>query len=216
MNMKQIIGTGMLVALAGGMGAWGAISALQPEGESDNPGKRYVEQMRQNAGGEEAMQAWMKAGQPGLPHEFMKNFEGEFDAVNRLWMDPSAPPMETAASCTNTMIMDGRYLKSDYEGSIMGQPFTGMGLMGFDNNKKLFTNMWIDSMSTGIATALGSFNQEGDTVTFVGAMDEPMTGEMGKSYKQVFRVTEGGYVMEMWEILYGDPLKVMEIEYTRK
>lgn len=215
MSTKKLIGTGLIVAAAAAAGAWGAVSALQPEVE--HPGKRYVEEFKAKAMNPDMMANYMKAGEPGAAHEFLALFVGEFEATNRMWMNPDAEPIESKGSCTNTMIMGGRFLQTQYKGDMMGFPFTGMALTGYDNNRNLFTNIWIDSMSTGIAPATGNLDESGTAMTLIGSMDEPTTGEMGKHYKQVFRlVDEDTHVMEMWEILYGDPFKVMEIEYTRK
>ncbi len=214
MKSRKLIGTVLVLCAAGAAGAWGAASALQPE--SEHPGKKFIEQ-RMAEMGQDPMQAWMEAGTPGLAHEILAMSEGEWDAVNRVWMAPGAEPMESPASATMELIMDGRFVKTSYEGSIMGTPFTGMGLMGYDNTRKLFTSLWIDSMSTSMSTAYGSLDETGTILTFVGTMDEPTTGEIGKSYKQVLRmIDEDHSVFEMWEILYGEPFKVMEIEYTRK
>lgn len=214
MKARKLIGTGLVVCAAGAAGAWGATSVLQPEG--DHPGKKFVEQ-RMAEMGQDPMQAWMEAGTPGLAHEILAISAGEWDAVNRVWMAPGAEPMESTASASMELVMDGRFVKTRYEGSIMGAPFTGMGLMGYDNTRKLFTSLWIDSMSTSMSMAYGSLDETGTILTFVGTMDEPTTGEIGKSYKQVLRmIDEDHSVFEMWEILYGEPFKVMEIEYTRK
>lgn len=215
MSMKKVVGVGALVVGAAACGAWGAASVWQPEGE--HPGKKYVEEYMARAADPNAMANYMKAGETGPAHEFLALFTGEFDSVNRMWWDPEQAPMESRGSCTNTMIMDGRFLKTEYKGDMMGIPFSGLALTGFDNNKKLFTNIWIDSMSTGIAPAYGNLDRTGTVMTLVGQMDEPNTGEIGKLYKQVFRlVDEDHHVMEMYEILYGDEFKVMEIAYTRK
>jgi len=215
MNLKKAIGVGALACGAAACGAWGAIGIAQPEGE--HPGKKYVEEYMAKAADPNAMANYMKAGEKGPAHEFLALFAGEFDAVTRMWWDPAAEPMQSKGSCTNTMVMDGRFLKTEYSGDMMGIPFSGFALTGFDNNKKLFTNVWVDSMSTGIAPAFGNLDRTGTVMTLVGQMDEPNTGEMGKFYKQVFRlIDEDHHVMEMWEILYGDEFKAMEIEYTRK
>ena len=215
MNMKTMVGVGALVLAAGACGAWGAANVWQPEDE--HPGKKYIAEYMAKASDPNMMANYMKAGEPGTAHEVLALFVGEWDAVNRMWMDPAGEPMESKGSCTNTMIMGGRYLQTEYKGDMMGFPFTGMALTGYDNNKKLFTNIWIDSMSTGIAPSYGNLDQSGTAMTMIGTMDEPTTGEMGKAYKQVFRIIdEDNHVMEMWEILYGDPFKVMEIQYTRK
>jgi hypothetical protein len=47
-------------------------------------------------------------------------------------------------------------------------------------------------------------------------MDEPTTGEIGKTVKFVTRfVDDNTMVFEAWEVQYGNDFKVMEIEYKR-
>lgn len=214
MKSKKLIGTGVLVLAAAGAGAWGASAAFEPE--DDHPGKRYVAEFKAKATNPDMMAAYMKAGEPGVAHELIALFAGEFNATTRMWMNPSQPPMESKAKSVNTMIMGGRFLETEFTGDMMGFPFTGKGLMGYDNNRGLFVNMWIDSMTTGFGIAKGNLDESGTAITFIGEMDEPTTGELGKAYKQVFRlIDEDTHVLEMWEILYGDEFKVMEIVYER-
>ena len=212
MKTNKLIGVAVAAA---GLGAIGMAAAFsQPE--TDHPGKRYVEELRSSAMGPEVMEAYMKAGEPGVAHELIAMMQGNFKATNRMWLSPDAEPMESTATSSNTIIMGGRFLETDYAGDIMGMPFTGKGLMGYDNNRKLFTSMWIDSMTTGISTSMGNLDESGTAITLIGEMDEPTTGEMGKAYKTVFRIIdEDTHVMEMWEVLYGEPFKVMEIAYER-
>lgn len=202
------------VCVLAGAGAGVAVVATQPEG--DHPGKRYVEEFKARASGENAMAAYMEASKPGAAHEFLALFAGEFDVTSKMWMDPSAPPMESTARATSEMIMGGRYLKMHYAGDLMGMSFTGMGTTGYDNTRNLFVGTWIDSMSTGISLASGNLDQTGTVLTLVGTMDDPATGEHGKAYKQVLRwIDHDTHIFEMWEILYGEPFKVMELTYTR-
>jgi hypothetical protein len=56
---------------------------------------------------------------------------------------------EKHATCTNTMILGGRYQQSMIKGNMMGMPFEGMGLLGYDNAQKLFYSTWVDNMGTG-------------------------------------------------------------------
>ena len=45
--------------------------------------------------------------------------------------------------------MGGRYLHGMFKGTAMGQPFEGASVSGYDNTKKKYFNVWVDSMSTG-------------------------------------------------------------------
>ncbi len=215
MNTKKAIGLGALVIGAACCGAWGAASAWQPEGE--HPGKRYIEELTARASDPNAMARYMQLMEKGPGHEFLALMEGSFEATNRMWMDPAGEPMVSQGKAEHRMIMDGRYLKMTYEGDMMGMPFTGEGVFAYDNNRRAFRGTWIDSMSVGIAVSQGNMSRDGTSLNMVVEMDEPITGEMAKSFLQKWKLVDNDtIVLEMWEILYGDPFKVMEIEYTRK
>jgi hypothetical protein len=49
-----------------------------------------------------------------------------------------------------------------------------------------------------------------------GTMDEPMTGEMGKTVKYVTRfIDDNTFKFEAWEVMYGSDFIAFEITYTR-
>jgi len=103
------------------------------------------------------------------------------------------------------------------DGAMKPVPMNGLGLTGYDNNRKLYSMMWTDSMSTGFHTGSGNLSQDGKTMTIFGTMDEPMTGEIGKMVRYTTRViSPDRFVFEIHEVLYGDPFKVVEIQYTRR
>ena len=66
------------------------------------------------------------------------------------------------------MILGGRYLEQRYEGTMMGQPFSGIGVTGFDNYKKKFVSTWVDSMGTAIMTMTRHGRQVGEGHHVVG------------------------------------------------
>ena len=133
-----------------------------------------------------------------------------------MWMDPAAEPMTSKGSATIEPLLGGRYIRERFKGDMMGQAFEGESTTGFDNVKRQFVTTWLDSMSTGIMTMKGSISPDGKTLTFIGEMDEPMSGEMGKAIKMVTVIESADrHTGAMYEILYGKEFKVMEIAYTR-
>jgi len=165
---------------------------------------------------EQMEQVWTETMQPSAGHEVLKRFEGTWNATSSMWFDPSAPPEVSEAKATNTLIYGGRFVQTAYEGSFRGNPFQGTAFMGFDNVRKQFQTIWLDSRTTAISPAVGMLDATGDVITMVARMDEPMTGEINKPYKQVFTFTgDDSYTMELIEILYGDEFTVLKIEYTR-
>src|SRR4051812_27745850 len=89
----------------------------------------------------EQMAATMKAMQPGPQHAQMAKLAGSYTVAGKMWMDPAGPAVETKGTAEFTVILDGRYVRQDYKGSMpMGpgqeMPFTGIGLDGYDNVAK--------------------------------------------------------------------------------
>jgi len=173
-----------------------------------------------------AIENYMKSTKPNEKHKHLEQFVGEFETVMRVFWAPGAPPMESKGTASHKMVHGGRFLQEetkgamkmpDADGNLQDMPIAGMGLVGYDNNKKLYTMAWTDTMNTGILTAKGSLSRDGKVMTFFGEMDEPLTGEMGKSVRYLTRIISADkYVFEISEVLYGEPFKVVEIEYTRK
>ncbi len=57
----------------------------------------------------------------------------------------------------------------------------------------------------------------GKVLTFLGKMDEPMTGQKDKPTKYIIRILgPDKHVMEMHDLTLGEKSKVFEMTYTRK
>ena len=65
------------------------------------------------------MKAWEAYMTPGDVHKMMAKDDGTWDAEVSMWMSPDASPAKSTGSCTNTMIMGGRYQQSSFKGTMM-------------------------------------------------------------------------------------------------
>jgi hypothetical protein len=163
------------------------------------------------------MEQWMALMKPGKAHEGLKKCVGEWTTVTRVWEQPKAPPQEFAGAATFKMVLGDHYLQQDFKGQMGPTSFTGIGLTGYDNLRKQYTMCWGDSMNTALVLGTGGISPDGKTITMFGTMDEPALGEVGKHVKYVTRYpSDDKMFFEIWEVQYGDPFKVMEVEYTRK
>src|SRR5262249_43819145 len=98
------------------------------------------------------MDKMMKAATPGPQHQMLKKMAGEWNAKVKFQMDPTQPWQESQSTSTITMLMDGRYCQEVVSGQMMGGPFNGMGITGYDNVIGKYVGTWIDNMGTGIET----------------------------------------------------------------
>ena len=165
-----------------------------------------------------AMKAWMDYATPGEPHKMMAASDGTWEGETTSWMAMGAPPSISKSTSVNKMIMDGRYQVTEFSGDMMGMPFKGMGILAYDNSKKLFTNTWIDNMGTGIMMMEGPWDEATKSMTMTGKYTNPANG-MECEMKETFRMIDNdNQVMEMWgpDQATGKQYKTMEIKFTRK
>lgn len=166
----------------------------------------------------EMMAKWQKTTVPGEHHKLLGAFVGEWDTVTKIWMQgPGAPPMESTGSSSNTLVFGGRYLRQQVTGTMMGQPFEGIGFTGYDNYKNMYVFSWIENQSTMLLTGKGMADPSGKTLTFYGEMDEPMLDVSGRTVKYVTRIiNEDKHIFQIVDLHAGEDYKVIEIVYTRK
>ncbi len=162
------------------------------------------------------MEVYQKLGTPGAPHKALGSMAGTWNAKMRSWMDPGQPPVESTGVSETKMIFGGRFLQMDYEGDMMGRPFTGLGVTGYDNHTKKYVSTWIDSMGTAIFFFEGTGSTDGKTITQKCRYDDPIKGPM--TWRSVTTIVdENTHLFEMYGTdKSGKEEKMMEITYTRK
>jgi hypothetical protein len=162
------------------------------------------------------MEVYTKLATPGAPHKVLANLAGKWTTKTRAWMDPDKPPMEGTGTCEQKMLLDGRYLQQEYFGEMMGSPFTGINLIGYDNHTKKYVSTWIDSMSTGIYYFEGTASADGKTITQENSYDDPVRGPM--VWRSVTRIVDDNTLeYEMYLTPKGGKEeKMMEMTVIRK
>lgn len=165
-----------------------------------------------------AMKTMMEAGTPGKEQAMLAKSNGTWKAETTMWMAPGAPPMKSTGVATNKMIMGGRYQEMSFKGDMMGAPFEGLGTTGYDNAKKVWTNSWVDNMSTGIMSMEGTWDEATKSLTFTGKMLCPANGKMCEMKQVQKMVDDNTQLMEMYgpDMKTGKMYKNMEIKLTRK
>ena len=164
----------------------------------------------------EYMAKWTEYATPSEGHKVLDQLVGNWEYILKYWSSPDTPPEESTGTNDVKWIIGGRFLQMDVNGTSMGQPFEGMGIMGYDNAKKEYVNTWIDSMGTGMMNATGSYDAETKTLTETGTYTDPMEGQ--QTFKGVTKfIDEDNVTYEMYiSGPEGKETRVMEINYTRK
>jgi len=84
---------------------------------------------------QEMMKKMQEAGAPGPAHKALDVLVGNWQAEVKCWMDPDGPPNVSQGTAKATWILNGRFLQEEFHGEMMGKPFTGLSLLGYDNFK---------------------------------------------------------------------------------
>ena len=164
------------------------------------------------------MDKMMKAATPGAQHAMLSKMAGDWNCTVKYQMDPSQPWQTSQSSATITALMDGRYIQETDAGQMSGMPFNGMGVYGFDNVSCKYVSTWIDNMGTGIMSSVGTADASGKVITWIGTMNDPVTGKPAKERMVTTVIDDNHHTFEM----YGTPpggkkeMKMMSIDYMRK
>ncbi|HMZ53645.1 MAG: DUF1579 domain-containing protein [Nitrospira sp.] len=162
------------------------------------------------------MELWKQLATPGEPHKMLASLAGSWTTKAKEWMEPGKPATESEGTAEIKTLMDGRFIYQEYRGTMMGQPYSGIGIDGYDNMKKKYVTAWMDSMGTGLFIMEGTAGADGRTITLKGSHPEPGGGQM--HHRAVWKIADSNtQTFEMYGTHHGQKeSKVLEITYTRK
>jgi hypothetical protein len=164
------------------------------------------------------MAAWQKAGTPGEQHRQLASSAGNWKATVRHWMAPGEPTV-TEAKVKREMMLDGRVLNDHWEGNMMGMPFVGHGMTGYDNTTGKYWSTWNDNMSTTVMVSWGQWDDAAKGVVFEGTIANPMANGAPMKMRSISRHNaDGTESFEMWEPHgpNGEMVKTMEATLVRQ
>ena len=153
---------------------------------------------------------------PGKMHQWLASLNGTWSAEVIGYMDPSKPDT-SKASQTYAMTLNGLYQEGKLEGNMMGMPFEGRSVTGFDNAKKMFVSTWIDNLGSGIIVMTGSYDEASKTLHLKGTQSNPVTGKDSGIREVMKMIDDNTYTLEMYGDGYdGKETKFMEGIFKRK
>jgi hypothetical protein len=158
-----------------------------------------------------------KFTEPSKHHEVLKRFIGKWDVESRFFAGPQASPAEKGtAECS--WLMEGRWIKFDDKGTMMGKPLHSFTIMGYDNFKMSYVVTTVQNMDTAMNRSEGDMDPGGKALITYGTIDEYLTGEHDKMVKYVWRfLSEDKIVLEVHDLPIGETnTKVLELTYTRQ
>ena len=149
---------------------------------------------------------------PGDMQKMLDSLSGKWTGEVSSWYGEHAPAQKNTTECENKMILDGRYLQRTRTQEVNGKTMEGMGIIGYDNAKKMFVSSWQDNLSTGIMYLEGPYDAATKTITLKGKWMNPATGsntDVKETFKIIddnthqvalYKVNEGGSDFKCWEM----------------
>ncbi|MEO6613732.1 MAG: DUF1579 domain-containing protein [Chitinophagaceae bacterium] len=163
------------------------------------------------------MKNWQANMTPGEMHAMLAKSTGTWTADITMWQAPGAPASKSTGTAVNKMLFGGRYQESTNTSTMMGMPFEGRSVTGYDNAKQVFVSNWVDNMGTGMMNMEGPWDPGTKTINFKGRMIDPMTMKEC-DYRETFQIVDDdNQVMQMFGPgPDGKEFKTMEINFKRK
>lgn len=222
MRINRNVAVGASALIAGSVLA-GLALAQPSERRRDQDRRRDQQQQRDPAAAQpsfdEIMAEWAKYAEPGEHHRLLEPTIGTFAVSGKMWPEPGASePIMMGGESVTKWVLGGRFAMTHYNAEFMGQPFEGMGMVGFDRYTQRYQSYWWDTFGTMTYETTGSVSPDGKTFVFHGSMLDPAQGGAVVRTRDIIRVVDNNtHSMEMHHTLPdGSWMKVMEITYTRK
>jgi len=196
-----------------GAGAGTMDRPKQPTSQTQSQSKPQAPSAQDKA---EMMKKAEEAGRPGAEHKALESLVGDWKAEVKCWMDPDGPPQVSQGTAKAALTMNGRFLQEDFNGVMMGKPFQGRTVMGFDNVKRTYQSVWVSDMQTSMFVTEGRGENGNKTITLEGTSSCGATGQTEMPMKVVMRtVSPDKRTFEMFDTSRGSDVRTMEITYTR-
>jgi hypothetical protein len=113
---------------------------------------------------------------PDAEREVLTSQVGTWEASVESFMAAGAPTVSSALEVSR-LECGGRWLVTEFKGSVMGQPFEGHGVLGWDQTRKKLVGSWVDSTGSGLQTLEEEYDPKARILS--GAFEGPdMSGKV--------------------------------------
>jgi hypothetical protein len=151
---------------------------------------------------------------PGEMQKMLASMNGRWSARVVTWWEDKSDT--STATVEYSMLMGGRFQQMKLKGTMMGMPFEGMGITGYDNLRKVMTNSWTDNMSTSVMYMEGPYDATAKSFELKGKGTNPETGGT-TDMREVFKIIDDKTQhMEMYGMHEGKEVKMLEMDLVKK
>ena len=147
-------------------------------------------------------------------HPQMSALVGKWQGTTRTWFEPEKLTDESIWQGEFSLVLGGRFLLYMYKGSLHGDDFEGIALLGYNTQRKRYEMAWVDSFHNDSAIMFshggekdGDFNVLGSFPTGPDSPDwgwrtEVIPGEQGELVITHYGITPDGQEWKGVETIY--------------
>lgn len=159
--------------------------------------------------------AWPAFMMPGEEHKVMAAETGNWRLEFFFFSAPGTAPQKGQGLSTHSAILGGRYYQSVHQGNIMGMPFEGQALIGYDNHRKIYFSTWIDNMGTDILYSEGQYNAREKRIELTGKRTDPTTGEPVPCKQFMIYTDEDNMTLQRFDQSGAQEFLSLEVRFMR-
>ena len=102
-------------------------------------------------------------------HFQLKRLVGEWEGTTKLWFEPGKLADESPVRGTMQLVLDGRFVLHEYQGSQGGKPLEGIAIYGYHLGLNKFQSAWVDSFHNGSAIMFSEGVKGDDNISMLGS-----------------------------------------------
>lgn len=125
---------------------------------------------------QKAREAYAQAAAVTENHKLFTYFVGRWNVTSKMWQFPGTPLTVSKNSGEVISILGGRFFMTKFKGPMMGQPFEGLQVDGYDNLPNKFQTFWVDNSSTTFYPLSGTYDAKTKTWNATGRWADPTGG----------------------------------------
>lgn len=152
---------------------------------------------------------------PGEHHAHLKLMAGTWDVKSKMHMGPSKVVEGTYVEVA-TLQPGGFWLISNIDGKIMGMPFHGHAVLGYEAHKKQYTGVWVDSFASVMVHSSGHCKKNGKLNVMTGKGYDPMQ-KRNVTMRQITEIKDANTkIFKMFMVEGKKEILTMEAVYKRR
>lgn len=160
---------------------------------------------------------WAALSRPGPAHRLLDNLVGEWDVSLTFWSDPKSAGASSIGRSQIAWVLGKRFVQEQFSGTIAGEEYSGVGIMGYDNGSRSFKTVWADSQNTALTTSSGTLDSSTNTLLLESEVYDPLVSGVKRVQSRLQIQSPDLYTFVMTDTSpEGQEFTSLEMRYQRR